>query len=160
MSEAIGQLWPENAHRLRLGEVEFDLRYRSVHRNGRVHELNQRCFDLLLLFLREPHLLHTREEIFRRVWSGAVVEDANITTSIWMLRKALGDEAKGWIRTVSKQGYVFDPPGAIEPAPASDAAAPEPAAASPPPAAPEPVVEESASVGLPSRWHSAAAVAA
>ncbi|HVH36593.1 MAG TPA: winged helix-turn-helix domain-containing protein [Tahibacter sp.] len=165
MSEATGQPWPENTHRLRLGEVEFDLRYRSVHRNGRVHELNQRCFDLLLLFLREPHLLHTREEIFRRVWSGAVVEDANITTSIWMLRKALGDEAKGWIRTVSKQGYVFDPPGAIEPAPiepapANDVAAPEPVAAPPPPLQAEPVAAEPTPSAAPLRRHSAAAVAA
>ncbi|WP_257389444.1 winged helix-turn-helix domain-containing protein, partial [Tahibacter caeni] len=143
MSEPVGQPWPANTHRLRLGEVEFDLRYRSVQRGGRVHELNQRCFDLLLLFLREPRLLHTREEIIRRVWSGAVVEDANITTSIWMLRKALGDSAKGWIRTVSKQGYVFDPPGELEPAPAADtvAAIPEPVAAPPPePAEPPPPV--------------------
>lgn len=120
MSDATGQPWPANTHRLRVGDVEFDLRYRSVHRNGAVHELNQRCFDLLLLFLREPYLLHTRDEIFRRVWSGVVVEDANITTTIWVLRKALGEEAKGWIRTVAKKGYVFDPPGPLEPVPASD----------------------------------------
>lgn len=115
MSDASVQQWPANTQRLRLGDIEFDLRFRSVHRCDRVHELSQRCFDLLLLFLREPGVVHTREEIFRRVWGGAVVEDANITTSIWMLRRALGESAKSWIRTVSKQGYVFDPPGALEP---------------------------------------------
>jgi tetratricopeptide (TPR) repeat protein len=120
-----------------VGDVEFDLRYRSVHRNGAVHELNQRCFDLLLLFLREPHLLHTRDEIFRRVWSGAVVEDANITTTIWVLRKALGEEAKGWIRTVAKKGYVFDPPGPLEPLAANDPSGPDPSLA-PTPAAVSP----------------------
>lgn len=125
MSEAIRQPWPENTHRLRVGDVEFDLRYRSVRRQGKVHELNQRCFDLLLLFLREPYLLHTRDEIFRRVWSGVVVEDANITTTIWVLRKALGDDAKGWIRTVSKQGYIFDPPGPLQPASANDPIGPD-----------------------------------
>ncbi len=157
MSEAIGQSWPENTHRLRLGGVEFDLRYRSVHRHGREHELSQRCFDLLQLFLREPHVLHTREEIFRRVWSGVVVEDANITTSIWMLRKALGEEAKGWIRTVSKQGYVFDPPGALEPVTVTDAVAAEPAAA---PAPDAPPAEAPAAIVAPSRRHSAVAVVA
>jgi len=126
MSEATGQPWPENTYRLRVGDVEFDLRFRSVHRNGTVHELNQRCFDLLLLFLREPQVLHTRDEIFRRVWSGVVVEDANITTTIWVLRKALGEEAKGWIRTVAKKGYVFDPPGPLEPVTVNDAAGPDP----------------------------------
>ena len=146
MSEALGYPWPDNTQRLRLGDVEFDLRYRSVCRDGRVQELNQRCFDLLLLFLREPRLLHTREEIFRRVWTGVVVEDANITTSIWVLRKALGDDAKGWIRTVAKQGYVFDPPGDLEPASSNDpvgresplpaAKAPLPTAAMPAPSVP------------------------
>ncbi|HSX62954.1 MAG TPA: winged helix-turn-helix domain-containing protein [Tahibacter sp.] len=140
MSEAIGDCWPENAQRLRLGDVEFDLRYRSVHREGVTNELNQRCFDLLLLFLREPRVLHTRDEIFRRVWAGVVVEDANITTSIWLLRKALGDDAKGWIRTVSKQGYVFDPPGELEPVPANDPVWLEPAA----PVAPAESVREAA----------------
>ncbi len=126
MSAAKGQSWPANTYRLRVGEVEFDLRFRSVHRDGTVHELNQRCFDLLLLFLREPQVLHTRDEIFRRVWSGVVVEDANITTTIWVLRKALGEEAKGWIRTVAKKGYVFDPPGPLEPVAASDSAGADP----------------------------------
>jgi DNA-binding winged helix-turn-helix (wHTH) protein/tetratricopeptide (TPR) repeat protein len=127
MPHALPYPWPSDTCRLRLGNVEFDLRYRSVSRNGRIHELNQRCFDLLLLFLREPHTLHTRDEIFRRVWAGAVVEDANITTSIWLLRKALGDDAKGWIRTVAKHGYIFDPPCRLEPAPANDPIGPEPA---------------------------------
>lgn len=115
MSEGFSQLWPANTHRLRLGEIEIDSRFRSIHRLGSVHELNQRCFDLLQLFLSEPGVVHSREEIFRRVWPGVVVEDANITTSIWVLRKALGESAKRWIRTVPKQGYVFDPPGQIEP---------------------------------------------
>ncbi|MBN8738244.1 MAG: hypothetical protein BGP24_03610 [Lysobacterales bacterium 69-70] len=158
MSEAIGQPWPENTHRLRLGGVEFDLRYRSVHRKGREHELSQRCFDLLLLFLREPHVLHTREEIFRRVWSGVVVEDANITTSIWMLRKALGEEAKGWIRTVSKQGYVFDPPAVLEPVTVTDLVAAEPLAV-PVPDVPSAAGAPAATVA-PTRRHSAAAAVA
>jgi DNA-binding winged helix-turn-helix (wHTH) protein len=113
MSEFTGLPWPTNAQRLGLGEIEIDLRYRNVVRDGVVHELNPRCFDLLLLFLREPGVLHTREAIFRKVWPGVVVEDTNLTTSIWMLRRAFGGVAKQWIRTVSKQGYVFDPPASV-----------------------------------------------
>ena len=106
--------WPADTRRVRLGEIEIDPRYRSVNRAGVVHELNPRCFELLLLFLREPRVLHTRETIFRRVWRGAVVEDANLTTSIWLLRRALGGASKQWIRTISKQGYIFDPPANME----------------------------------------------
>ncbi len=106
--------WPADTRLVRLGEIEIDPRYRSVSRAGVVHELNPRCFELLLLFLREPRVLHTRDAIFRRVWRGAVVEDANLTTSIWLLRRALGGAAKQWIRTISKQGYIFDPPANLE----------------------------------------------
>ncbi|WP_257388633.1 winged helix-turn-helix domain-containing protein, partial [Tahibacter caeni] len=106
--------WPADTRLVRLGEIEIDPRYRKVSRAGVVHELNPRCFELLLLFLREPRVLHTRDAIFRRVWRGAVVEDANLTTSIWLLRRALGGAAKQWIRTISKQGYIFDPPASLD----------------------------------------------
>src|SRR5690349_16085709 len=94
--------WPATAQRLRLGEIEVDLRYRRVQRAGATQELNPRCFDLLLLFLREPQIVHARDEIFRKVWPGVIVEDASLSTSVWQLRRALGGEAKQWIRTVSK----------------------------------------------------------
>ncbi|WP_313913863.1 winged helix-turn-helix domain-containing protein [Tahibacter sp.] len=106
--------WPADTRLVRLGEIEIDPRYRCVSRAGVAYELNPRCFDLLLLFLSEPRVLHTRDAIFRKVWRGAVVEDANLTTSIWLLRRALGGAAKQWIRTVSKQGYIFDPPPTLE----------------------------------------------
>ncbi|HJU39977.1 MAG TPA: winged helix-turn-helix domain-containing protein, partial [Tahibacter sp.] len=105
--------WTPDVQRLRLGDIEIDLRYRSVHRGGTSYELNQRCFDLLVLFLREPGVLQTREAIFRQVWSGAVVEDASLTNCIWLMRRAFGRTAKQWIRTVPKQGYVFDPPASV-----------------------------------------------
>ncbi|MEO6688572.1 MAG: winged helix-turn-helix domain-containing protein [Dokdonella sp.] len=113
MAELTGPAWPASAQRLRVGEIEIDLRYRSVQRDGATHELNPRCFDLLLLFLREPGILHSREAIFRKVWPGVVVEDANLSNSIWMLRRAFGAQARQWIRTVSKQGYIFDPPATV-----------------------------------------------
>ncbi|MBL8297520.1 MAG: winged helix-turn-helix domain-containing protein [Rhodanobacteraceae bacterium] len=106
--------WPIDTRLIRIGEIEIDLRYRSVSRAGVAHELNPRCFELLLLFLSEPRALHTRDAIFRKVWRGAVVEDANLTTSVWLLRRALGTGAKQWIRTISKQGYIFDPPTGLE----------------------------------------------
>lgn len=114
MAHASKSPWPADCRQLRLGSVEIDLRYRRIHGADGVQELNPRCFDLLKLFLAEPRVLHTREDIFRKVWPGVVVEDANLTTSVWMLRRALGNGAKQWIRTVSKQGYVFDPPAALQ----------------------------------------------
>ena len=106
--------WPSGTPRLRVGDVLVDLRYRQVRHGETVTELPQRMFDLLQVFLAEPHALHTRSELFERVWGDLVVEDANLSQSVWMLRKALGPERKDWIRTVAKSGYVFAPPAPVE----------------------------------------------
>jgi DNA-binding winged helix-turn-helix (wHTH) protein len=95
-------------------DVQIDLRYRRVIRPDQEAELPQRMFDLLLVFLAEPQVLHNRAELFARVWPGVIVEDANLSQSVWMLRKALGESRKHWIRTVAKSGYVFEPPGPVE----------------------------------------------
>ncbi|MFD0726498.1 winged helix-turn-helix domain-containing protein [Lysobacter brunescens] len=106
-----------------VGDVRIDLRYRRVMRPEGQAELPQRMFDLLLVFLAEPGVLHTRDTLFERVWPGVVVEDSNLSQSVWMLRKALGEPRKHWIRTVSKRGYVFEPPTPVraEPIPALQA---------------------------------------
>lgn len=106
-----------------VGDVRIDLRYRRVMRPDGHSELPQRMFDLLRVFLAEPGVLHTRDTLFERVWPGVVVEDSNLSQSVWMLRKALGEPRKHWIRTVSKRGYVFEPPTPVraEPVPAPQA---------------------------------------
>ncbi len=105
---------PPGASQWRVGDLRIDLRYRRVIRPDQEVELPQRMFDLLLVFLSEPETLHTRSALFDRVWPGVIVEDANLSQSVWMLRKALGEERKHWIRTVTKSGYVFEPPTRVE----------------------------------------------
>jgi len=105
--------WPRDARYLRCGPLLVDLRYRQVECAGVRTELAQRVFDLLLLFLAEPNVLHARIELFRRLWPGLIVEDANLSQSIWLLRKALGATGKHWVRTVAKGGYVFEPPAPL-----------------------------------------------
>ncbi|WP_147652237.1 winged helix-turn-helix domain-containing protein [Vulcaniibacterium gelatinicum] len=137
--------WPADTRHLRVGDVRVDLRYRRVSHPEGETELPQRMFELLLVFLAEPQVLHTRAALFQRVWPGVIVEDANLSQSVWMLRKALGETRKHWIRTVAKSGYVFEPPTPVTadapaaprpsappapvPAPAPEPAGPEPAAA-------------------------------
>lgn len=106
--------WPEHATRLVVGDLRIDLPNRRVERpDGVRQELPQRVFDLLLVFLAEPGIVHSRDALFDRVWQGVIVEDANLTQGIWMLRKAFGEERRQWFRTVSKTGYVFEPPGMV-----------------------------------------------
>lgn len=120
--------WPPDSRYLRTGDLVIDLRYRRVCCDRVEVELPQRLFDLLVLLMAEPHTLHGRAELFARLWPGLVVEDANLSQNMWLLRKALGEPRKAWIRTVAKGGYVFEPPEPVEwfaelPAPAEPAAA-------------------------------------
>lgn len=123
--------WPATARQLRLDDLYVDLRFRRVDRDGECIELPQRMFELLLLFIAEPGVVHDRGDLFRRIWPGVIVEDGNLSQSVWMLRKALGESRRHWLRTVAKRGYVFEPPSAVEPvmpamrAPATSATATE-----------------------------------
>ncbi len=71
----------------------------------RIHELNQRCFDLLLLFLRET--AHVARVTRSSDVSGPAPSSRTRTSraSIWLLRKALGDDAKAldqhWSRSMA-----------------------------------------------------------
>lgn len=133
--------WPSSSQGLQVGDLLVDLRYRRVVTVEGSVELQQRVFDLMLLMMAEPHRLFTRSELFDHLWPGLVVDDANLSQSIWLLRKALGESRREWIRTVAKRGYVFQPPGSVQwfsamPTLAADGSAvPAPVAVAPAPSA-------------------------
>ncbi|HJU38850.1 MAG TPA: winged helix-turn-helix domain-containing protein, partial [Tahibacter sp.] len=113
-----------NARSFKIGTIIVDASCSRLLRDGRDLALPPRASDLLALFLSRPGELLTRDDIFRCVWKDVLVEDANLTQTVWLLRRALGEEGKHWIRTVSRRGYVFEGPRVepfVDPA---DAAAP------------------------------------
>lgn len=101
------------ARYLRFGRFCLDTDQRRLLCDDEPVELSSRAFEVLQLFVNSPHRLLTRETIFDTVWKGTIVEDANLTQVVWVLRRALGDDAKSYIRTVAKHGYVFEPPDPI-----------------------------------------------
>ncbi|WP_170218556.1 winged helix-turn-helix domain-containing protein [Marilutibacter aestuarii] len=125
MTSRFKPAWPGSGHRyITIGEVRMDLCYRTLSIAGEEVGLPQRAFDLLWLLAAEPHALHHRADLLDRLWPGLVVEDANLSQSAWLLRKALGPERKGWLRTVIRAGYVFEPTEPVRVLP------PEPSSAS------------------------------
>ena len=63
---------------------------------------------LLVLIANHGHLVE-KSEIMAAVWKDSVIEEGNLTVTISMLRKALGDTRKPskYIQTVVKRGYRF-----------------------------------------------------
>ncbi|WP_170113049.1 diguanylate cyclase domain-containing protein [Ahniella affigens] len=102
----------KNIRRVRIGDIEIDWHLRIVRTDTGQSELTPRVFELLAAFIQGPDRLWTRDELFRTIWPGLIVEDANLTQSVWMLRRALGSHAM--IRTVARKGYLFAPSAPIE----------------------------------------------
>jgi DNA-binding winged helix-turn-helix (wHTH) protein/tetratricopeptide (TPR) repeat protein len=91
------------------GPFQLDTRERRLLRGGAAVPLTLKAFDLLqVLVENQGHLLH-KEELLRRVWPDAAVEENNLTVTISALRKALADGStdRQYIETVPRRGYRF-----------------------------------------------------
>ena len=94
---------------LRYADVELDTGTRVAHRGAREIELSPTEYELLLLFMRRPRQVLTREIILDRVWGLDFEGSSNVLeVYIGYLRNKL--EAEGeprLIHTVRSVGYVF-----------------------------------------------------
>ena len=91
--------------RYRFADFLYDASNRSLIRGGAEIALTPKTRDLLLLFLENPARLLTRQEISDRLWPDVAVTDDALRFQVSELRKALGDRAESWIRTVPREGY-------------------------------------------------------
>jgi two-component system response regulator MprA len=94
---------------LRYADVELDTGTRLAHRGPREIELSPTEYELLLLFLRRPRQVLTREIIMDRIWGLDFEGSSNILeVYVGYLRAKL--EAEGeprLIHTIRGVGYVF-----------------------------------------------------
>src|SRR6185295_1118893 len=79
-----------------------------LHR-GRPLPLTQKQLETLLVLLQNPNRLVKKEDLMNQVWSDACVEPANLTQTIFVLRKVLAqhEPLALFIETVPRQGYRF-----------------------------------------------------
>ena len=99
----------EEPRYLAFGEFRVDTLRRKLYRGAEPVRVTGRIFDLLMAFLRRPGRSLSRSELLDEVWAGSFVEDANLTQSVFVLRRILGGEAGGqeYILTESGVGYRF-----------------------------------------------------
>ncbi len=120
---------------LRFGPFEANPRTGELRKNNYRIKLNAQSFQLLLLLVRRPGELVTREEIRLALWPHeTVVEwEHSINTAIKRIRAALNDSLASprFIETLPRRGYRFLAEVEQSAAPAR-AETPEPPAASHP----------------------------
>jgi DNA-binding response OmpR family regulator len=98
----------KDTHIYVFGDCRLEAAERRLSRDGCHLTLTARVFDLLLLLVQNAGHLLEKEEIMREVWHDAEIEENNLTVSMSVLRKLLGDSAeREYIETVPKRGYRF-----------------------------------------------------
>ncbi len=87
----------------------FDGRTGQLRRDGEVIPLPGTAAEVLRVLIEERPRLVSKEELMRRVWHGAAVEEANLSVAVARLRVALSDEAQRprFVRTFHRKGYAF-----------------------------------------------------
>lgn len=71
--------------------------------------LTPKVAELLIYLVRNPGRILLKDELIEAVWENAFVEESNLSQSIFVLRKALGEDNKSprFIRTAPNRGYEF-----------------------------------------------------
>ena len=95
----------EHKNIISVGELVIDREKYIVLKKGNVIKLPKKEFELLVLLVSKVQRVHTRDEIFSKVWGDdVIVGDRTIDVHIRKLREKIGDKH---IETVKGVGYKF-----------------------------------------------------
>lgn len=99
----------QTKHLYEFGPFRLDAGERLLLREGESVPLTPKAFDLLLALVEHHGHLLEKDELMKLVWPDTFVEEANLSSNISLIRKALGDRENGqkYIETVPRRGYRF-----------------------------------------------------
>lgn len=91
------------------GPFCLDSRGGILLHNGATVPLTQKQFDTLLFLVQNSGRLIGKDELMDKIWSDAIVEPANLTQTVFILRKTLAhyDPGGHFIETAPRRGYRF-----------------------------------------------------
>jgi TolB-like protein/DNA-binding winged helix-turn-helix (wHTH) protein/Tfp pilus assembly protein PilF len=93
------------------GEFRLDTQNRVLKRGEQAVTLTPKTFELLLLLIQNAGDVVSKDDLMRSVWSDSYVEESNLTQTVFMLRKALGETPEQrYILTIPGRGYRFTLP--------------------------------------------------
>ncbi|HYO76343.1 MAG TPA: winged helix-turn-helix domain-containing protein, partial [Thermoanaerobaculia bacterium] len=91
------------------GPFRLDAANHELLRDGRAVPLKPKAFDLLRVLVENRGRIVSKDDLLRRVWPDAAVEESSLTQNVYELRKALSgaDRDLRYIENVPKRGYRF-----------------------------------------------------
>ena len=92
-----------------MGPLTLDPCSEVVMRDAAPLALGRRAVALLLRLVQQPGEVVTKDEMMAAGWHGLAVEESNLTTQVFQLRRVLKRESGGreWIETLPRRGYRF-----------------------------------------------------
>ncbi len=101
----------ENRQRIayQIGSFLLDLDLQQLFHQGELVQMPRKAFEILLLLVENSGKMVSKEDILSLIWPDRIIEEANLTQYIHLLRRLLGDNPKkpGYILTIPGKGYRF-----------------------------------------------------
>jgi DNA-binding winged helix-turn-helix (wHTH) protein/TolB-like protein len=102
----------QSGHFYEFGRFRINVEERVLLRDADVVPLTPKVFEILLTLVENGGHVISKDDLMKRVWPDSFVEEGNLTQSISLLRKALGEGQNGhqYIETIARRGYRFIAP--------------------------------------------------
>jgi DNA-binding winged helix-turn-helix (wHTH) protein len=98
------------SHLYAFGDFRLDATNRLLRKGEKPIALTPKAFEVILVLIERSGRVVGKEELMHTVWPDSFVEESNLTQTVFMLRKALGETAaQRYILTVQGRGYRFVP---------------------------------------------------
>jgi TolB-like protein/DNA-binding winged helix-turn-helix (wHTH) protein/Tfp pilus assembly protein PilF len=108
-------------------DFTLDLDRGCLWRAGQEIKLRYKSFEALKYLVERSGRVVGKEEMMRALWPDAFVTDDSLVQCLIDARRALGDDAQRYVKTVPRRGYIFNAP--VRESGLSDSGAPGPGAA-------------------------------
>src|SRR5438445_508644 len=94
---------------LKFGPYRLDRDQRLLFRGSEIIPLAPRLYDTLLALVESGGRVIDKDDLLRRIWQDAYVEEGSLTRNVSTLRRVLGERPSDhtYIVTVAKRGYRF-----------------------------------------------------
>jgi DNA-binding winged helix-turn-helix (wHTH) protein/tetratricopeptide (TPR) repeat protein len=96
-------------HLYEFGPYRIDPAKRLLLRGEESVQLPSKVFETLLVLVQHSEEVVSKDDLLKTVWPDSFVEESNLSQSIFLLRKALGETAQDhrYIVTIPGRGYRF-----------------------------------------------------
>lgn len=94
--------------RWQFGDYELNEKRLELRRLGELVKLESKPLNLLMVFLRNPGELITKDELVSALWPNGIANDGMLSNCVAKLRRELRDDDGTLIKTIFRYGYRFD----------------------------------------------------